>query len=100
MRDKTLKADIKGMMSLVFKDIYHDEDYCLVCGYHEYEDGDEIIYCDYCGISFHLSCYGLEEDDIDKDFECNNCKAFGSNSMIIKCALCLQHGGAMKPSQP
>ena len=97
MKDNQLKTDIKGMMSLVSEDIYHNEDYCLVCRYEEYEDGDEIIYCDYCRISFHLSCYGLEEDDKNKDFECNNCKAFGSNGMMIQCALCLKTGGAMKP---
>jgi hypothetical protein len=33
MKDNKLKADIKGMMSLVSEDIYHDEDYCLVCRY-------------------------------------------------------------------
>ena len=33
MKDNKLKADIKGMMSLVSEDIYHDEEYCLVCRY-------------------------------------------------------------------
>ena len=97
MKDNKLKADIKRMMPLVYEDIYQSEDYCLVCTYEEYEEGNEIIYCDYCSISFHLACYGLEEYDKNKDFVCNNCKAFGSNGMMIQCALCLQTGGAMKP---
>ena len=96
MKNNKLKADIKEMMSLVSEDIYDDDEYCLVCSYEDYEIGDEIIFCDYCNISFHLSCYGLEEVDKRKDFVCNNCKAFGSNSIKIKCALCKKTGGALK----
>ena len=33
MKDNELKADIKGMMSLVSEDIYASDDYCLVCRY-------------------------------------------------------------------
>ena len=97
MKNNELKADIKGMMSLVWEDIYDSDDYCLVCRYEDYEIGDAIIYCGLCSISLHLSCYGLEEVDKKKDFVCNNCKAFGSNSLMIECALCQQLGGALKP---
>ena len=101
MRNKALQDDIADIMQLVSEDIFKSNDYCLVCGYDDYDEGDDILYCDYCAISVHLSCYGLEEDDKDKEhFECNNCKAFGSNSMLIQCALCLKIGGAMRPSQP
>ena len=33
MKDNELKADIKGVMSLVSEDIYASDDYCLVCRY-------------------------------------------------------------------
>ena len=42
MKNNELKADIKGMMSLVWEDIYDSDDYCLVCRYEDYEDGDAI----------------------------------------------------------
>ena len=98
MLDKNLQADLADIMQLVSEDIYQSDDYCLICGYEDFEEGNELIYCSFCEISVHISCYGLEENAKDKDFKCNNCKAFGSNSMSIQCSLCFKVGGAMKPS--
>ena len=38
---------------------YEHQDVCLVCW-----DGGEIICCDFCPASYHLSCLGLTKKDL------------------------------------
>jgi origin recognition complex subunit 4 len=63
-----------------------DEECCLVCGHSDYEDGNEIGFCDKCNISVHLKCYGLEDGSFLCDFVCDQCKAFGLEpGMLVQC---------------
>ena len=47
---------------------------CDVCYDHEYEEGDEIVMCDRCNCSVHLTCYkndaSLKDGIPDGDWFC------------------------------
>lgn len=34
---------------------------CHICGSGDYEENDLIVFCGFCGIAVHQSCYGVEE---------------------------------------
>ncbi|VDK57615.1 unnamed protein product [Anisakis simplex] len=72
-----------------------DEDaYCDICRQTDYEDDDEIIFCDGCNLGVHQSCYGL--DSVPKDeWLCNACTLLGYKAQP-RCVLCPLLGGALK----
>jgi hypothetical protein len=76
--------------------INDDEECCLICGRSDYDDGNEIGFCDKCQMSVHLKCYGLGSDGFVNDFVCDQCKVFGVEAgMLVKCKLCAIHGGVL-----
>ncbi|VDM36631.1 unnamed protein product [Toxocara canis] len=72
-----------------------DEDAsCDICRQADYEDDDEIIFCDGCNVSVHQSCYGLDSVPHD-EWLCNACTLLGFKAQP-RCVLCPLRGGAMK----
>ena len=55
-----------------------DDECCLVCGQTDYEDNNQIGFCDQCGISVHAKCLGMNEDVFKGEFVCDLCKTFGA----------------------
>ncbi len=80
--------------------LMRDEECCLVCGTADYEDDNCIGYCDKCGITVHLHCYGLKSmDSFAGEFVCDQCKVFGVQlGMQLQCQLCLKKGGVLMAS--
>jgi|LauGreDrversion4_2_1035121.scaffolds.fasta_scaffold4116007_1 hypothetical protein len=63
-----------------------DEECCLVCGQTDYEDENQIGFCDQCGISVHSRCLGLSPEAFMGEFSCDLCKAFGpTKAMQVEC---------------
>lgn len=60
--------------------LVRDDECCLVCGLTDYEDGNEIGFCDKCGLSVHLKCYGLPKGWFSGEFVCDQCQTFGSDA--------------------
>ena len=78
--------------------ITDDDDKCLVCNSGDYEDNDNIVFCDFCGMAVHQSCYGIEEVP-SGDWYCISCTVLGKNKgRNLKCCLCPKYGGALKPT--
>uniref|UniRef100_A0A0M3HF40 PHD-finger n=1 Tax=Ascaris lumbricoides TaxID=6252 RepID=A0A0M3HF40_ASCLU len=72
-----------------------DEDaFCDICRQTDYEEDDEIIFCDGCNVGVHQSCYGLDSVPHD-DWLCHACTLLGYKAQP-RCALCPLTGGAMK----
>ena len=71
---------------------------CAICGVGDYEDDDQIVFCEQCRMPVHQSCFGLETIP-EIDWLCNNCITFGfQKGLMVKCLLCPKRGGAMKPT--
>lgn len=71
---------------------------CNICGSGDYEENDLIVFCGFCGIAVHQSCYGVEEIP-DGEWFCISCYLFGKKKgRNLKCVLCSKSGGAMRPT--
>jgi hypothetical protein len=68
---------------------------CSVCNSGDYEEEDLIVFCDNCNLPVHQSCYGIELIP-EESWICYPCRVYGHSN--IKCWLCPQLGGALKPS--
>ena len=53
-----------------------DDARCAICSSGEYEDNDNIVFCEFCGISVHQSCYGIEVVP-EGDWFCVSCTVMG-----------------------
>ena len=40
---------------------YDDEVACDVCGELDAEEGNELVFCDYCNVCVHQLCYGVPD---------------------------------------
>lgn len=83
---------------------------CAVCYTHDVRDGSEpgkpnhIIFCDACGISVHLWCYGQTSEgeafgtkSVDSiSFVCDHCR-HSTAEEPAKCILCPRRGGLIRP---
>ena len=57
-----------------------------------------IVFCDFCGIPVHQSCYGIEQVP-EGEWFCMPCTALGKKrARNLKCALCPRFGGSMRPT--
>ena len=75
-----------------------DDAKCQICNSGDYEEEDQIVFCDFCGVSVHQQCYGI---DIIPDGEwfCISCSIMGrTRSRNLKCAVCPRWGGALRPT--
>jgi len=62
---ETLNTDTSDMNSILNQRFHvdrtlDDDARCAICSSGEYEDNDNIVFCEFCGISVHQSCYGIE----------------------------------------
>lgn len=55
-----------------------DDAKCLICNSGDYEEEDQIVFCEFCGISVHQSCYGIDEIP-EGDWYCISCTIMGKN---------------------
>jgi hypothetical protein len=75
-----------------------DDAECAICSSGDYEDNDNIVFCEFCGISVHQSCYGIEVVP-EGDWFCVSCTVMGKlRARNLKCCLCPKYGGAMRPT--
>ncbi|XP_054162664.1 protein Jade-3-like [Oppia nitens] len=73
---------------------YDDHIVCDVCRSPDAEEGNEMVFCDFCNICVHQACYGIT-DIPEGDWLCRPCKEFGSQKKV-SCVLCPNFGGALK----
>ncbi|XP_014667075.1 PREDICTED: protein Jade-1-like [Priapulus caudatus] len=73
---------------------YDDDTICTVCRSPDYEEGNEMVFCDGCDIAVHQACYGIQVIP-PGDWLCRCC-ALGIRP---QCMFCPQRGGAMKPTK-
>ena len=72
------------------RDYFH-QDSCQACG-----DGGDLICCDICPMSYHLSCIGLKKTPTQKVWSCVHHKCAGCNrttsecGLIFRCEMCVQ----------
>lgn len=86
---------------------------CMVCFDGSSNDNNKIIFCDGCNAALHQMCYGINEVP-EGDFYCDRCEAVQAIASergekedeipsedvknAIKCCLCPQHHGGIKPT--
>ena len=72
---------------------------CAVCQEGDWEDEDQIIFCDECNLSVHQSCYGSGARRIPNGaWYCDACtysRRTGSKQ-LQECVFCPRRGGALK----
>lgn len=73
------------------------EDRCTICGIHDGEAGNDIVYCDRCGLAVHQECYGVPVIP-SGNWYCTPC-SYGLNPADLACSLCVAMGGALKPTE-
>ena len=79
---------------------------CTICGEGDWEDDNQIIFCDSCDLAVHQVCYGAGARNIpqgDEPWYCDVCKAHprranGRHSTNSRpaCILCPNRDGALK----
>ena len=98
MKDKKAEAKKKAQLDNMFlanrgrqtagRDYTH-QDHCQMCW-----DGGSLVCCDYCPMSYHLTCLGIKEKDLPAKFSCPHhacAKCNRSNSMagaLFRCEQC------------
>ena len=82
-----------GLIQLA-RDQFKNDSECCVCFdiNNDSDSSTQIIFCDKCNVSFHLSCYGIQNIP-EGSYICDLCK---SNIKNVECVICLHKGGAMK----
>ncbi|XP_063239806.1 PHD finger protein rhinoceros-like [Bacillus rossius redtenbacheri] len=70
---------------------YDENVICDVCRSPDSEEGNEMVFCDYCNICVHQACYGITTIP-SGSWMCRTC-ALGQRP---ECVLCPNKGGAMK----
>ncbi|XP_034952499.1 PHD finger protein rhinoceros [Chelonus insularis] len=70
---------------------YDENVICDVCRSPDSEEGNEMVFCDFCNICVHQACYGITSIP-DGSWLCRTC----SLSQRPDCVLCPNKGGAMK----
>ncbi|GLJ44117.1 hypothetical protein SUGI_0920000 [Cryptomeria japonica] len=85
------------------KEGYAEEDdddgvVCSVCGGHDGNPTDPIVFCDGCDVMVHASCYGdpLIKAIPDGDWFCARCMHSTAAGGTLSCCLCPSSKGAMK----
>jgi NuA3 HAT complex component NTO1 len=72
---------------------------CAICQDGEWEDDDQIIFCDQCNMPVHQACYGSGANCIpDGPWYCDPCShgRRTGNKQLQECVLCPIKGGALK----
>ncbi|KAL2889584.1 Origin recognition complex subunit 4 [Ceratocystis lukuohia] len=54
------------------EEIDEDEEKCQICGQHDSEAPNEILFCDVCDLGYHQQCHGVSTIP-DGDWLCLNC---------------------------
>eukprot|EP01138_Halocafeteria_seosinensis_P005093 gb/GECG01005207.1/.p1 GENE.gb/GECG01005207.1/~~gb/GECG01005207.1/.p1 ORF type:complete len:2339 (+),score=229.37 gb/GECG01005207.1/:1-7017(+) len=74
----------------------HDAEICVVCYQTESWPGNQIVFCDKCGIGVHQECYGVYNIPPEPEpWYCAPCSE-GYVSTDIRCCLCNQSCGGFK----
>lgn len=82
------------MRRLRFGNLLVDDENVLICALQtEWDEEDEIVFCDGCNVSVHMSCYGIDALPTN-EWLCQACTLCYGKS--LKCELCPLRGGAMK----
>jgi len=68
----------------------------VICNNGDYDEDDLIVFCSNCFNGVHQSCYGLDKVP-DGEFVCQTCFTF-DEPKEVRCALCTQLGGIMRPT--
>ncbi|XP_013774873.1 LOW QUALITY PROTEIN: protein Jade-1-like [Limulus polyphemus] len=75
--------------------IEYDEDViCDVCRSPDSEEGNEMVFCDFCNICVHQACYGITNIP-EGSWVCRTCVL----GVRPACILCPNRGGAMKTTR-
>ncbi|XP_076360069.1 uncharacterized protein LOC143252199 isoform X2 [Tachypleus tridentatus] len=75
--------------------IEYDEDViCDVCRSPDSEEGNEMVFCDFCNICVHQACYGITNIP-EGSWVCRTCVL----GVRPSCILCPNKGGAMKTTR-
>ncbi|KAJ8666907.1 hypothetical protein QAD02_008569 [Eretmocerus hayati] len=73
---------------------YDENVICDVCRSPDSEEGNEMVFCDFCNICVHQACYGITSIP-DGSWLCRTC----SLGQRPECVLCPNPGGAMKSTR-
>ena len=79
--------------------VYEEAALCAICQDGEWEDDDQIIFCDQCNMPVHQACYGSGANCIpDGPWYCDPCShgRRTGNKQLQECVLCPIKGGALK----
>jgi flagellar biosynthesis GTPase FlhF len=66
---------------------------CGVCGDRDFDEGNQIVFCDGCNVAVHQECYGVERIPEGPWF-CDRCTSENPDS--VRCELCPMEIGAFK----